>query len=280
MAAIALALGASLTWGIADFLGGLKSRQLALLAVMAISQACGLVIIGIFVAARGEPVPDTEYIVFGMLSGLAGPVGLAAFYRAMAIGTMSVVAPISATAAIVPLVFGIATGDELTALQGGGIAVAMAGVALASREEADEAAQSARISAGVGLALLSALGFGCFFIAIDAATGGDPAWALFFNRVTSTTVLWTAVLAFRPTLRMNRADLRTLGAIGVLEMIANALFAAATTTGLVSVVSVLASLYPVVTVALAHLVLHERILRLQQVGVAAALAGVTLISLG
>jgi uncharacterized membrane protein len=221
-----------------------------------------------------------QYVVYASLSGIAGPIGLAAFYRGMAIGQMSVIAPISATAAVVPLVVGIATGDRLSALQGVGVTLALAGVALASREEADEAAQSARVAAGVGLALISALGFGSFFVAMDAASEADPAWALCVNRLTSVTAITTAVLAFRPRLAPNRNDVGTLAVIGLLEMAANGLFAIATTEGLVSVVSVLASLYPVVTIALAHLFLGERIHRLQQAGVAVALAGVALISAG
>ena len=280
MIAVALALGASLTWGIADFLGGLKSRQLALLTVMLVSQACGLLAIGVLVAARGEPPPDAEYLVYASLSGVAGPVGLAAFYRGMAIGQMSVIAPISATAAVVPLVVGIATGDRLTTLQVAGVTLALAGVALASREEADEAARSARVAAGVGLALISALGFGSFFVAMDAASEGDPTWALFLNRLTSVPLIATAVLLFRPSLKVRPADVGTLVAIGLLEMAANGLFALATTEGLVSVVSVLASLYPVFTIALAQLFLGERLHRAQLAGVVVALGGVALISAG
>jgi drug/metabolite transporter (DMT)-like permease len=278
--AVALALGASLTWGIADFLGGLKSRQLALLTVMLVSQACGLVAISVLVLARGEPPPEAEYVAYASLSGLAGPVGLAAFYRGLAIGQMSVVAPISATAAVVPLVFGIATGDDLTGLHGAGITLALGGVALASREEAEEAARDTRIATGVGLALISALGFGSFFVAMDAASEADPAWALCVNRMTSVPVIATAVLLFRPSLKLGGRDVRTLAAIGLLEMCANGLFALATTEGLVSVVSVLASLYPVVTVALALLFLGERIHRVQQAGVVLVLAAVALISAG
>jgi drug/metabolite transporter (DMT)-like permease len=278
--AVALALGASLTWGIADFLGGLKSRQLALLTVMLVSQACGLVAISVLVVTRGEPPPDAEYVLYASLSGLAGPVGLAAFYRGLAIGQMSVVAPISATAAIVPLVVGIATGDRLSALQLLGVTLALAGVALASREEAEEAARDTRIAAGVGLALISALGFGSFFVAMDAASEADPAWALCVNRMTSVSAISTAVLVFRPGLKLGGGDVRTLVAIGLLEMGANGLFALATTKGLVSVVSVLASLYPVVTVALAQLFLGERIHRLQQSGVVLVLVAVGLISAG
>lgn len=280
MVGVGLALAASLTWGVADFLGGLKSRQLALLAVLLFSQLCGLTAIGVAVALRGEPPPGGEYIALGLLSGVAGFVGVASFYRAMAIGSMSVIAPISSTAAVIPLVVGIATGDRLTFLQGAGVAFALGGVALASREEADEAGGSTRVATGLGLALLSAVGFGAFFVAMDAASEADATWALFFNRLTSLSLIVCGVLAFRPSLAVRRGDVAALVTIGLLEMAANALFAFATTQGLVSIVSVLSSLYPVTTVMLAYLVLHERIQRLQQVGVALALAGVALISAG
>jgi drug/metabolite transporter (DMT)-like permease len=280
MLAASLAIGACISWGVADFYGGLKARAIALLWVMVLSQSAGLVLVGALVAGAGEGPPGGDFAVYAALAGMAGALGLLAFYRALAVGKMSVIAPISATAAVIPVVVGVATGDRPTAVQGAGIAVALAGVALASREAAAESGESRRVATGVGLALLAALGFGCFFIAMDAASDADVLWANLVNRATSLGLGAAAVLAFRPPLRATRPDLPVLAMVGVLEMGANILFAWATTKGLVSVVSVLASLYPVVTILLARLVLHERLDRVQRAGVAAALIGVALISAG
>jgi drug/metabolite transporter (DMT)-like permease len=277
--AVALGLAASISWGISDFLGGLKSRTLELLTVLLLSQGAGLVLISVVVAVRGEPMPDGEHVFYACLSGLAGVAGLAAFYRGLAVGAMAVVAPISGTAAAIPVAFGVITGERPGALQGVGIALAIAGVALASRELPEEGG-APRVATGAGLALVSALGFGSFFVAMDAASGPDLFWAILFNRITSLSALALAALTLRPRLTIARTDLRALLAIGVLDISANGLFAAASTEGLVSLVAVLASLYPIVTIALARLVLGERVRRVQQAGVAAALTGVALISAG
>src|SRR5688572_2147397 len=111
MSAVLLAFASSVSWGVADFIGGLKSRQLPILNVLLLSQVTGLVAIAVFVAARGEAAPGGDFTVFAALSAIAGITGLAAFYRALAIGNMGVIAPISACAAVVPVVVGIATGD-------------------------------------------------------------------------------------------------------------------------------------------------------------------------
>ena len=279
MLAVALGLAASLSWGVSDFLGGLKSRTLALLTVLVFSQGIGLLLIAAIVGARGRPAPDLEHVLYACLSGVAGVIGLAAFYRGLAVGAMAVVAPISGTAAAIPVAFGLIIGERPGALQGIGIVLAIAGVALASRELPEEGGPP-RVATGAGLALLSALGFGFFFVAMDAASDRDVFWAIFFNRATSFSILILAALAIRPRLAVERTDLRDLVAIGALDISANALFAAGTTQGLVSVVAVLASLYPVVTVLLARVVLGERVRRLQEAGVVAVLAGVALISAG
>jgi len=279
--AIALALGSSLAWGISDFLGGLKSRQLALLTVVLGSQAAGLVLVTVIVVARGEGPPGRDFVLPAVLSGVAGACALAAFYRALAVGAMSVVAPITATAALVPVTVGVATGDRPSALQAVGVVVAIAGVVLASREAGEAAGSGKGPAAGVGLALVAALGFGLFFVGIDAASDDDLMWAIFVNRVASVTLVSLVVIALRKRVRgVAAADVRALVVIGLLDITANMLFAAASNEGLVSIVAVLGSLYPVTTVFLARLVLGERINRPQQVGVAGAFAGVVLITLG
>jgi drug/metabolite transporter (DMT)-like permease len=278
--AVLLAFISSVSWGAADFVGGLKSRALPLLNVLVASQGVGLVLIAAFVALRGEGPPGGDFAVFAALSGVAGVIGLAAFYRGLAVGNMGVVAPISATAAIVPVAVGIATGDRPAAVQGAGIVLALVGVVLASREEVLGEQGSRRTARGAGLAMLSALGFGCFFLGMDKASDADVAWAMLVNRTTGFSLLLCVALILRPPVRVRRADVPALIFVGTLDIAANATFALAATKGLVSIVSVLGSLYPLTTVGLAALVLKERPHRLAQVGVVTALLGVALVAAG
>ena len=277
MAALLLAFASSVAWGAGDFLGGLKSRRLPLLNVLVAAQLVGLVLIGAYVVLRAEGPPGGDLALWAPLSGLAGAVGLAAFYRGLAVGNMGVVAPISATAAMVPLVVGVAGGDRPGDLQYAGVALALTGVVLASREEVGG---SGRIARGAGLALLSALGFGLFFVGMDQASDEDVAWAIFGNRMASVTVLLAAFAMLRPPVAVRRSDVPALAAIGTLDIAANAMFAVASTKDLVSLVSVLGSLYPITTVGLAAVVLGERPHRVAQVGVVLALSGVALIAAG
>jgi drug/metabolite transporter (DMT)-like permease len=191
-----------------------------------------------------------------------------------------VVAPISACAGVVPVVVGVATGDRPAALQGIGLALALVGVVIASREEVVGDGNRRGTARGSGLALVSALGFGLFFLAMDRASDGDVAWAMLVNRVTGVSLLIAATVVLRPPFHAGRRDIPVLIGIGALDIAANAMFAVAATKGLVSVVSVLGSLYPVTTVGLAALVLRERPHRLAQVGVVTALFGVVLIAAG
>ncbi|HET7571848.1 MAG TPA: DMT family transporter [Gaiellaceae bacterium] len=272
-----LALVASLAWGVGDFAGGLKARALPVLAVMAVSQPFGLVVLGIAVAARGTP-PDGAEVAWASLAALLGTLGLAAFYRGMATGAMSVVAPIAAIAAGVPVAWGVATGDRLSAVQAVGIVAAIGGSLLASLERHGG---GTRVAAGVGWALVAMLGFGGYFVPLHASAPHDWLWPAFLFRCTSVPLVWAGVLATRTPLRGARFHLPGLVAVGLLDTGGNALFAAAAANeGLLSVVSVLGSLYPVVTVLLARLVLGERVQRSQDAGVLVALAGVALITAG
>ena len=277
--AVALGLGSSLAWGIADFLGGLASRRLSVLTVLAVSQVVGLVLLLVVVALRGEGPPAAHHLLVAGASAFVGVGALAAFYRGLAVGTMAVVAPISATAAVVPVVAGIVEGERPSALQLAGIVLAVGGVVLASREEAEEGA-GAGLATGAGLALLAALGFGSFFVLIASASEGDVFWALLSNRVTGVAMLVGFALVLRPSLSVDRGDRRMLVSVGVFDVTANASFAVASTQGLVSVVGVCSSLYPLVTVLLARSFLGERVRALQLAGVALALTGVVAIGAG
>ena len=278
MLAAALALGASLGWGIADFLGGLKSRTVPLILVLALAQPVGLALVAVVVLV-GEAGAWRDQVLWAIPAAILGSIGIAAFYRGMAIGTISIVAPIAATGVLIPVVVGIATGDRPSALQLAGFPLAIGGAVLASRETGPRVG-GRRMAAGVWWALVASVTFGGYFLPMNAAADADVLWASLVFKVTAATILVLAALATRPALRVSRGDLATIALIGVCDSSANVFFAGAASLGLVSVVSVLASLYPVWTVALAWIVLNERLAGLQRLGVLGALAGVVLISAG
>ena len=276
MAAIALALGASLTWGVADFVGPLKSRTLGALRVLVYGQIGGLVTIALIVAVRGRGPADNGAFL-AVPAAFSGTLGLYAYYRGMVVGAMSVVAPIAGVAAVVPVTVGIISGDRPSVLTSFGIVCALGGVFLASREPQR---QGARFAAGAGLAVLAAIGFGGYFPPMHAAGAADFWWATLLFRITSTSTILSAALIRRPSLALSGIDVPLILLVGIGDMAGNLLFAAASSHGLVSVTSVLASLYPIVTVLLARIVLVERVARSQEAGIALTLAGVALISAG
>ena len=281
MLAIALGLGSALCWGLADFGGGLQSRRLPVFTVLLVSQLVGLAGIVAIVALSGRSPPPASSLWPATAGGVGGLLALAAFYRALSLGAMSIVAPISATGAAVPVIVGLAGGEKPGALQVAGIAAAAVGVVLACRESHQGDPARARAGrASIALALVAALGFGSFFVGVDRAADADILWALLAARAADGVLLAAFVLAVRPRLALRRGTLAPLVAIGALDLTANALYAWGSTEGLLSVVSVLAALYPVITVLLARLILEERIRRIQEVGVLAALVGVVLMAAG
>ncbi|MDQ6751315.1 MAG: DMT family transporter [Actinomycetota bacterium] len=281
MLAIALGLGSALCWGLADFGGGVQSRRLPVFTVLLVSQLVGLAGIAAIVLLSGRPVPSLPALWPATAGGAGGLLALGAFYRALSLGTMSIVAPISATGAAVPVIVGLAGGEKPGTLQVAGIAAAAVGVVLASRDARDvDAARAHAGRASIALALVAALGFGGFFVGVDRAAEADILWALLAARAADGILLAAFVAAVRPRLGLKRGAVGPLIAIGALDLCANALYAWGSTEGLLSLVSVLAALYPVTTVLLARLVLEERIRRVQAVGVLAALIGVVLMAGG
>jgi drug/metabolite transporter (DMT)-like permease len=276
VAAIALALGASLTWGLADFFGPLKGRTFGALRVLVYVQLGGLAVIAVIVAIRGKGLADGAALL-AVPAAVSGTLGLYAYYRGASVGAMSIVSPIAGISAVIPVVVGIVSGDRPSTWQLAGIACALVGVFLASREPGRT---GPRFAAGVGLALLAALGFGGYFPPMHAAGDADFWWASLFFRITSTAIILAAVAIRRPSLRLPPAQVPVLALVGTGDMLGNLLFAAASTSGLVSITSVLASLYPIVTVMLARLVLAEKVARSQEAGIGLTLAGVALIAAG
>ena len=277
MDAIVLALGASLSWGLADFFGPLQGRRLGPLRTLVYVQIGGLVGILLIVAVRWVG-PQSAAALLAIPAAIAGTLGLFAYYRGIAVGAISIVAPIAGVSAVVPVVVGIASGDSPSGWQLGGMACALVGVFLAAREPGRGG--ETRLAAGVGLAVLAAIGFGGYFPFMHAAGNADFWWASLIFRMASTSVILLAVAVQRPSLGVPGRVLPWLALIGFGDMFGNLLYAAASSSGLVSVTSVLASLYPIVTVVLARILLSERVARSQEAGIALTLAGVALISAG
>ena len=307
MLAIALALGASLCWGSGDFLGGLTTRRATLWAVVVGSQTVGLAGAVLVVALAGRPWIGLSGLWPVLLGGVAGSVALMAFYKALAIGTMSVVAPITATSALIPFLWGLATGERPGVAQLAGVVLAVAGVLAVSRQRArgrdaigagalpgEPAVEPARLRPAadggeqtpnpaqqrraVLLASVGVVGIGLMLLGYDGTARHDALWAMLGGRISSACFFTVVLLLLRPRLGLRRLALPGIVAVGLLDTGANGLFALATTHGLLSLVAVLGSLYPVVTVVLAYLVLRERLALHQVAGVVCTLAGVSLIA--
>jgi drug/metabolite transporter (DMT)-like permease len=276
--AFAISLASALSWGVSDFLGGLTSRRLPVLAVLAVSQPAGLVLIaGMILIFGADPISADKFVI-AALAGAASLGGLWAFYAAMAMGTVSVVAPIASLGVVVPVAVGLARGDSPAAIQLIGLVPAIAGVMILSYEEHPKHRGVARRA--IVLAILAGLGFGIFFTALDIASPDRPGWAVLAVRVGGVAVVATALLITRPRLAAVSGSIGVLLVIGFFDVLANALFAVASTKGVLPVVAVGGSMYPAFTIALAYGVLRERLARVQWAGVVLALLGVALIAAG
>jgi drug/metabolite transporter (DMT)-like permease len=304
---VPLGLSSGLCWGAADFFGGLQSRRLPALTVALWSQAAGALALAaalVVLAVEGSR-PVAAGVAWGLAGGVGSGLALALFYRGLAAGTMSVVAPVSACGAVVPVAAALLTGDRPDALAGVGVVAAVTGVVLVSRTRPpsrDEkpprggtagparSGNPARPGRVLAMALGSAVGFGLFYVFVDAGTAsaagtsgsrGSPLWVIAGARASSLVMLSTiALVGRRSTLRWPGRRIGPVALVGVGDTGANLLFAYAATTGSLAVVGVLGSLYPVATVVLARWLLGERLSGGQNAGVVLALTGVGLLAAG
>lgn len=279
MTGIALALGASISWGISDFLGGLQSRRFSAFSVLLVSQPVGFVLAFLVVALAAEETLAADEFLAAAAGGAAVLLGLGAFYRGMALGSISIVATVGALGVLVPIAAGLIRGESPSAIQGVGAVIAIGAVILVSREPDPEWREANR--AAIGFAAIAALGFGVFLLLVDRAAETDPVWAVAAARTGGVALLAVAAVAARPAIPRARGPvLLALLAIGSFDILANTLFALASTEGILPLVSVAASLYAAVTVVLARVFLGERLAPSQRLGVVLALAGVALIAAG
>lgn len=278
MLATLLALIASAAYGTSDFIGGLRSRSSPLLVVLLVSQGAGLVLLVAVVVSRWEAPPSGSVLAAAAAAGVGEVVAVAALYRGLAIGRMGIVAGLSALSPVLPVVVTVTTGSALSPPQALGIAAAVAGVVGISHGGRGD--QTSSVGASVACGLLAAGGFGAFYLGIGAASHGSVPWSLVVARASAVSLLLLAAVVRRPRSRVRLGDLPPLVLMGVLVVGADTLYALAATRGSLGTVAVLASLYPVVTIALARACLHERMTLRQQVGVGLCLAGVVALSAG
>lgn len=278
--AVFLASLSALTFGAADFLGGLSTRRWnSPLGVVVVSQVVGLALVLLLLPLLGGERHTSADLAWGAAAGIIGVVALAAFYRGLAIGQMSVVAPVSAVVgAIVPIIYGLSTGDRPSALASLGAGVSLVAVVLVSSH--GSGFRVADWQAGLVEALIAGLGFGFFFILISNSADTSGLWPLASARVASVSVFAVVALVIGIELRPEPSARLTVAATGVLDAMANALFLLAVRRGLISLVAVVLAMYPASTIILARVVLGERLVKLQLVGLGMAAAGVAMIALG
>ncbi|MEZ5418593.1 MAG: EamA family transporter [Vicinamibacterales bacterium] len=278
------ALGAAAIYGAADFLGGTVAKRATTLAAVVATQGLGLFLLLLFTPLMLDAVVTPNDLLFGVLAGLTGSIGVALLYRGLAMGPMSVVAPITAVCAVViPLIAGLMFGETLTPLAALGVAMAIAAVVLLGQDDAAAGASAgvprtaAHVAQAVRIALASGVAIGGFFVCLGQTAAPAGLWPLAVSRTVSVTVFLLVALTTRQAWRIPAAALAPAIGCGGLDMIANGLYLAAVRQGQLSLVATLASLYPASTVLLARFVLGERLGRWQQVGVAAAVAAIVLI---
>lgn len=269
-----LAISSAALYGAADFLGGLASRRAGTIAVVVWSQASGLVMLVLLLPLLGSTSPSRSDFIWGAVAGIAGSIGVGLLYRALAIGTMAVVAPTTAVCAVViPVLAGVLAGERLGVFTVTGMLLAIVAIVLVSQEKGH--AHVAR--KGIGIAFLSGVAIGFFFLALARTSPAAGMWPLVASRALSLVLFGALGLVSAHQLRLPAPVAKIAIAGGVVDMAANALYLAATRYGALSVVVTLASLYPASTVLLARVVLGERLSTLQVAGVGCALAAIVLI---
>lgn len=279
MAASLLALLSAVLYGAGDFVGGVTARRIGTIATVLLSQFAGLlVLIAVVIVSPAAAITGVD-VLWGASAGLAGGVGVALLYRALAIGSMAIVAPMTAICAVaIPALADWLGGARLPPRAVAGMAVALVAIVLVSQGKTEGATRgSAHIPPGVGIALASGVAIGCFFLALARAGSTAGLWPLLAARSTSVLLFAVIALASRTPLRSD-VKVGMLAAFGgVLDMVANALYVIATRGGALSLIVTLASLYPASTVILARVLLGERLTRAQTAGVLCALVAVVMI---
>ncbi|MCB1005617.1 MAG: EamA family transporter [Acidimicrobiales bacterium] len=284
---IVFALLAATSYGAGDFFGGLAARHAPVVRVTLLSQVVGALLLVVLVPLVGGD-PSARALAVGAAAGLAGALALLVFYRAMGSGSMSVVAPVSALAsAAIPVVVGLATGEDPAPVALVGVAVALAAIGLVSQHgppaaddtELDRQEPGTSRRTTLLLGLLAGTLFATVFLLFDHVSDDAGLWPLVGARVASVPFLVLVALVTRTALRPGSGTTRIIVACGVFDMGANAFLVLAFGSGLLVLVAVISSLYPASTLVLARVVLNERVTRVQATGLAVAACAVVLIAL-
>jgi drug/metabolite transporter (DMT)-like permease len=277
-----LALASAAFYGAADFLGGLASRRSSTISVVVVAQLSGLVALGLMLPVLPPSTPGHDDWIWGAAAGITGGIGVALLYRALAMGSMAIIAPITAVCAvIVPVAASIAFGERPGTGAVAGIALAIVAIVLVSQQSRTVAPRrrggTAAETRGAGTALASGVAIGLFFLTLAQANADAGMWPLVTARAVSSVLFAILALVARRSMRMPQQVVTIAVAGGLLDILANVLYLLATRHGPLSMVVTLSSLYPASTVLLARVVLGERLSRVQTAGVACALAAVVLI---
>jgi drug/metabolite transporter (DMT)-like permease len=273
-----LALLSSAMWGTADFFAGRLSKKHNPFAVLGFSQVYGL-LVGILIVVisgsyQGKALGFDGYLIPGALAGLFGYIGLACLYEGLSTGRMGVVSPISSLSTVIPLAYALITGDVLSAITLLGVVIALIGVFCASGPELSQGLPIKPLL----LALGAAAGFGLALTFIAIGSQSSALLTMVSMRATTFFVTVSLAIKFKTTGNFDKKAMPLLFFIGAADFIANLLLGIACTKGLVSVAMVFGSLYPIATAVLAYKFLKERLHKVQYVGIALAVAGVSIIS--
>ncbi len=284
MIAIALALSASLIWGVADFMAAIRARNIGPLVVALFAQTVGTVFLVVLLVVLRDPFPGTSIWFPALVAGVFGGVGHVLFYAALSRGPMGVIAPILALSSAGPVIFSVVwQGERPSALQVIGLVLAVLGVVLVSRQKVVAAESAGSRYVAIPLALLAIVVITVFYIGLDAASNESPLWGVAATRVLSLPLLavgFVITLLLLGASRPPRGSFRTVAPIGVMDTAALLLLAFATSLGSFGLAVVLASLYPVVTVLLARFRLGEQLAPIQRVGAVVTFVGVAAIVAG
>jgi drug/metabolite transporter (DMT)-like permease len=276
--ALLLALVSALLYGTADFLGGVAARRTAAIAATAAAQGCGFILIVLVAPFFPGVAPNAQAVAWGLGAGATGAAGVGLLYYGLAVGRVSVVAPITAVCSIViPVLAGLGLGERPGPLAVVGVAVAVGSVALISRHD-DPAGTVRERDRSLPIGLASGVAIGAFLVCLARAGSASGLWPLVIARGASTVMLFAAARVVRVPLRIPRTALTAVVACGAIDVLANALYVVAVRGGPLGLVATLASLYPASTVLLARIVLRERLRPVQSLGLACASVAVVLIT--
>ena len=276
---IVLAAAAATLWGLGDFFGGRATRTLSPVAVTFAGQLVSLVPIGVLMLVLGDPAPGGRDWMWGLLAGVLGFVGMVLLYYSLGAGSMTVVAPLTGVlSAFVPMVAGIALGERPSAMSLAGVAVALTGITLVTGAIGKPHQPTPKLV--IATAITCGVLIGLSLVCLDRTSDGSGLWPVFTMRFTSVLLGAVAVAVMRPAGLSWRKPPQVAFLAGLSDITANMLFLWATRTGLLSLVSVIASLYPASTIVLAMRFGHERITRSQALGMVAVGVALVLVTLG